>query len=446
MSKLALFGGEKAVKGNYDDIAVIPVVRERAYKTVEEIMRKNEISFSPVVTDFERRYADFIGVKHGLTTVNGTTAIMTSLFACGVGPGDEVIVPSYTFWATVGPVVAVNAVPVFCDVDLDTHMLTAELIEKQITPRTKAILIVHVWGTPADMDSIMALAKKYNLKVVEDCSHAHGAKYKGKRIGSFGDCAAFSFQGSKTMAAGEAGIFLTDNDEYFARGCALGHYERLNKLPDESEYKKYSLTGFGYKHRAHPLAIAIADAALDDLEETNAVRNKYGKYLEELTADLDYLIPQVQPEGAERLYAYHFARYVPEKLKGLNINTLLKALAAEGVVCGSCGYGRLHKAPLYTEEDSMIRKGCPFNCPHHGSEPYRPNTDLPNTELLATNSFMMAPRFEKDTPECKEYVEQFALAYHKIAENVDELVKYEEENNLRNVVIENDGRSICIYK
>ena len=436
--KLALFGGEKAVTINQ---CQLPVVPEAAYKTVNDLMIKGEISASPVVARFEKRFADYIGTKYSLSYNNGTTSIQGGLFAVGVGAGDEVIVPSFTFWATVGPVAAVNAIPVFAEVDRDTQTLTAETIEKCITPRTKAVVVVHVWGNPCDMDPIMELAKKYNIKVVEDCSHAHGATYKGQKVGSIGDVGCFSLQGSKVLAGGEGGILVTNTREYFERACALGHYERLKGLPEDSEYRKFSLTGFGYKHRIHPFAAAIADAGLDRLDELNEIRTVNAEYFEELISDLEYIKPLKTPENAKRVYGYHFVEYLPEKLKGLSTFTLLKALAAEGVSCGSCGYGRLHQSPFYNGE-GPFGHGCPFSCPHYGNT-YVPTEKLEITESLAKYAIMIAPRFEyKD----QEVVRQYAKAYHKVFDNIDELLKYEKENNLAEKKIVNDGRSINVFK
>jgi perosamine synthetase len=284
MPNLAILGGEKAVK--IDHSLGIPIVPEEAYESVLDLMRRGDISFSPIILDFERRFADYIGVKYGLCYPNGTISIQGALFAVGVGPGDEVIVPSFTFWGTVGPVVAVNAVPVFADVDLDSHLLTADSIKKCITPRTKAIVVVHTWGNPADMDGIMELARQHSLKVIEDCSHAHGATYKGKKVGSIGDIGCFSLQASKILAAGEGGILVTDNPEYYERAVALGHPEQLSGLADTLPYKKYALTGLGYKHRANPLSIAIAYKGLDRLDKLNEIRNQNAEYFEELISDL----------------------------------------------------------------------------------------------------------------------------------------------------------------
>lgn len=434
MNKLALCGGEKAL--NKKVRYTYPLVHEKAYETIENILKKGELSLPPITGEFEKKFASYIGAEYALCEVNGTTAIQAGLFAVGVGGGDEVIVPSYTFWASVGPVVACNAVPVFAEVDPDSYTLTAETIEKCITSRTRAIVVVHVWGNPCDMDSIMALAKKYNLKVVEDCSHAHGASYNGKKVGSIGDVGCFSMQGSKLLTAGEGGMLVTNNKTYFERALALGHYNRLNGLDDSSEYKKYAITGLGYKHRINPLGLAVADAGLDNLDRLNKLRNEYGLYLDTLLSDIDALTPQSVPEKGERVYAYHYVRYNPEKFHNIQLSTILKALAAEGVPCGSCGYGKLHLQPLFTKNEL-----CGFTCPHRNEAPYAPPSFMPVTETLAANTFMIAPRFEDIT---KEDVELYANAVRKVFKNADALIEYEKENGITE--IKNDGRSINLFK
>ncbi len=434
MSNLALLGGEKSHFKGYKDYAA-PIVKESAYPVVESMMRNGEISISGITDRFEQKFSQYFGTKYAVCESSGTCAIQAGLYAVGVGAGDEVIVPSYTFWASVGPVVACNAIPVFAEVDADSFTLSAKTVEACITPRTKAIIVVHVWGTPCDMDPILALAKKHNIKVVEDCSHAHGATYKGKKAGSLGDVGCFSMQGSKILAAGEGGVLVTDNKEYFERALALGHYNRLGALDDDSEYKKYAHTGFGFKHRAHPLGIAIADAALDELDKDNRTRNANALYLEKLIADIDCIKPQAVPENAERVFAYHYMRYIPEKFHGIKLVTLLKAFAAEGLVCGSCGYGHLHKEPFYTE-----KRHCGFNCPHYKSEFTLPE-ELPVTESLAENTFMVAPRFEIAD---KADIEKYAASLRKVFDNYQELLAYERENDTEQ--IKNDGRSINLFK
>lgn len=437
--KLALLGGPRAVDTNLT--TQIPIVAPAAYKTINDMMIKGEISSSPIVEKFEKKFCEYIGVKYSLCCNNGTTTIQDALFAVGVGAGDEVIVPSFTFWASAGPVAAVNAVPVFADIDEDTQTVTAQTIERCITKKTKAIVVVHVWGNPCDMDPIMELAKARGIKVIEDCSHAHGAKYNGKMVGSIGDVGCFSMQGSKLLAAGEGGVMVTNSREYYERACALGHYERLPWLPDDSPYKKYALTGFGYKHRIHPFAAAIADAALDRLDELNRIRTENAEYLEELLSDVGYIKFLKSFDKAQRVYGYNYVQYLPEKLGGISTFTLLKALSEEGVCCGSCGYGKLHLSPFYNGE-GPYGHGCPFDCPHYG-EKYLPARKLEVTEKLADTAFMIAPRFETED---KEVVRQYAAAYRKILDNLEELVNYEIDNRLVAKKVENYGSSINIFE
>ena len=439
MNKLALLGGEKTVKRTLADIS-LPVVLPEAYPVIEDMMKKGEVSLSPVVSEFEEKFKKYIGCEYGLCMINGTTSIQSGLFAVGVGAGDEVIVPSFTFWATVGPVVACNAVPVFADCDVKTHCITAETIEKCITEKTKAILVVHVWGTPCDMEPIMELSKKYNLKVVEDCSHAHGASYNGKKVGAFGDVGCFSLQGSKILPAGEGGILVTNNKECYERAVAYGHYNKLSSLDDSSEYKKYRLTGLGFKHRPHPIGIAIANAQLDKLDYYNKIRKENTEYFLEKISDIDFIKIQEVPEKAERVYGYLFGIYDKEKFGNLSMYTFLKALTEEGVSCGSCSYGELHKAPVYTEgKESPVHS---FSCPLYDKE-YKTPECLPVSEYLREAAFMLGPRFELAT---KEDMDEYAAAYHKVAASLNELLEYENKENLKNKVVENTGRSISYFK
>ncbi|MBE6601857.1 MAG: DegT/DnrJ/EryC1/StrS family aminotransferase [Ruminococcaceae bacterium] len=437
-TQLALLGGEKTLTKKSSALRV-NTLPEKAYTTVKELMDKNEISTSPIVESFEKRFASYIGVNYGLCVCNGTTSIQAGLFAVGVKPGDEVIVPSFTFWASAGPIIAIGAIPRFADIDLDTHEVSASSIERLITKKTRAIIAVHVWGNPCDMDAIMAVANKHGVKVVEDCSHAHGATYKGRKVGSFGAVGCFSLQGSKVLSAGEGGILVTNDRECFERAVAMGHYERCKALGEDSEYSRYALTGFGFKHRIHPLAVAIADANMDDLDELNEARYQNARRLEELLSDLPFIKFQKEYDGAKKVFAYHYAQYFTEKLGGLSLKLFLKAVAAEGVNCGSCGYGKLHQAPLYTK-DGAFANDYPFVTPEYPTDLAK--SDLPNTTILAQSAFMIAGRLEKAT---EEDLQAISAAYHKVADNVNALLEYQKEQNLGNE-IENDGRSINYVK
>lgn len=437
-TKLALLGGQPSAIKTLEEISM-KIVPEKAYKTIEDLLDKGDISFSPLTGEFEKRFAEYIGVDYAVAVCNGTTSIQAALFAVGIKPEDEVIVPSFTYWASAGPVLTLGAIPRFADVDEANHTISAESIEKFITPRTKAIVVVHVWGNPCDMDPIMALAKKYSLKVIEDCSHAHGAMYKGKKVGSIGDVGCFSMQASKVLAAGEGGMMVTNNRECFERATAMAHYERCKGLGEQSPYSRYELTGFGYKHRIHPLAVAIADANLDRLDEMNEVRYRNGRMLEDMLSDIGYINFQKEYEGAKRVFAYHYAQYVPEKLGGLKLKTLLTAISAEGVVCGSCAYGKLHLSPLYTKNGEFAKE-YPFTSLNYPDDLAQSN--IPNTAKLADTAFLIAPRLEIAT---EEVVASYAEAYRKVAANVDALLEYERKENIGDK-IENEGSSINYFK
>ncbi len=424
MSKLAYFGGEKSVTKSAADYSV-PIVPGAAYQAVEALLKSGNISSAPEVGQFEKKFADYIGVKYSIGATNGTATLHMALAAAGLKPGDEVIVPSFTYWASVAPLVPLGAVPAFADVDLDSHLMTAETIAAKITAKTRAIMVVHTWGTPCDMAPIVALAKQHQLVLIEDASHAHGASWQGQKVGSIGDIGCYSLQASKLMPSGEGGIYLTNNREYYERALAVGFYERLGGLPEDSPYRKYSLTGFGFKYRPSPLAMVIASSSMDLLEEYNVTRNKLGALLDENLAELGCIVPQAVPQGSKRVYAYHYNRYVPEKLGGLSVATFLKALAAEGVICGVCGYGRLHKAPLFNGDN-------PF-----GLGTYASDKPLPNTEILAENAFMAAPRFETAT---ESDVMEYVAAYRKVVANAEQLLEDEKDKNVR--IEAESGRSI----
>ena len=216
---------------------------------------------------FENGFADFCGCKHGIAVANGTVAIHLALVALGIGKGDEVIVPDLTFAATINTVIHANATPVIVDVEKDSWCISPEEIEKAITPRTKAIIPVHLYGQPCDMEAIMIIAKKYNLYVIEDCAEAHGAEFDGKKVGSFGDISCFSFFGNKVITTGEGGMCLTNNSE-------LNDKMRVLRDHGMSKTRRYWHDVVGYNYRMTNLQAAIGLAQLERIEEILIQRNE----------------------------------------------------------------------------------------------------------------------------------------------------------------------------
>lgn len=290
-----------------------PHITQTTKDVVMAELDKGEISIynrSGIFEVFENAYAESLGMKHALVTNSGTEALHTAMVAAGFSPGDEVICPSYTFYATVTPIFQTGAIPVLCEATIHDGNIDPIAIKRLITPKTKAVMVTHMWGMPCDMDTIVAICKEHNLTLIEDCSHAHGALYKGRPVGSHGDIAVFSLQGQKIITGGEGGILLTNNIEFYERSLLFGQYNKRCKqeIRKDSPYYPYAVTGFGLKLRAHPFAIAMANEQFSHLKEWHRIKHKHALYLnEKLTAYSELELPVPLHEGDEpSWYAYTF--------------------------------------------------------------------------------------------------------------------------------------------
>ncbi len=247
-------------------------------------LKRNISGYPKIVKDFEKSFAEFIGKKNGLTFCNGTSSIEAAIYALDLKPNSEILIPSSTFHATIGPIVNLNYIPKFVDIDRETLTIDCDDLENKINDKTKALIIVHPWGFPCNMDKVIEIVKKYNLKLIEDCSHSHGAIYNEKKIGSFGDISCFSLQGNKAIAAGEGGIALTDDNTYFFRMSIYGHFNRHQKEMEELKiFDRFSKTGISKKLRAHPLGIALAKIDFDNLLTMN-------KYKIDIYEKIDFIL------------------------------------------------------------------------------------------------------------------------------------------------------------
>jgi perosamine synthetase len=359
--RLALLGGEPTV------VAPMPHFRwPRITEHVREaVLRQLDSSISiadssGIIARFEKRFAGYHGIEFGLLHSTGTSALLAMYYAAGLQPGDEVICPCYTFPATVSPLAILGAVPVFCDCGPDSNIDPAK-IEPLISRRTKAIIVTHMWGRSCEMAQIAKIARSYNLRLFEDCSHAHGARYGGQLVGTFGDAAAWSLQAQKTVAAGEGGILLTNDEELYARAVLLGHSNKRAKkdIATSSPLASFALTGYGLKLRAHPLAVAIADCMLDDLEEVLAER---GQAAAELTSRLSGLSCLRLPDDDNRRnswYSYCF-QYAPKEGE-TTIDLLLDAIHAEGLheVDRPGSTRPLHREPLFRSPTEVFAWASP---------------------------------------------------------------------------------------
>jgi dTDP-4-amino-4,6-dideoxygalactose transaminase len=359
------------------------------------------------VAQFEERFARMHGCAHGIAVVNGTVSLRLALLALGIEAGDEVIVPPYTFISTATAVLEANAAPVFADLDLETFNLDPGALEAAITPRTKAVIPVHFAGLPADMDAIMAIARKHKLWVIEDAAHAHGAGYKQRPAGSIGRLGSFSFQSSKNLTAGEGGIIIT-NDDALAGRCRSIH--NCGRVPGGLWYEHHVISG---NYRLGEFQGAILNGQLDRLERQTAQRDRNGQYLAARIGRLPGVHPQKRTGDCTR-HSYHlFMLRFESHQFGLPRPALLQALRAEGIPC-LAGYGfSLHHQPLFRNKafgpylPGISRKldYRKVNCPH---------SDLLCREqaVWLEQRLFLGPRADMD---------DIACAFEKIYENRESL-------------------------
>ncbi len=322
------------------------------------------------VKQFESRFAEYHQCKHGIGVVNGTVAIRIALTALGIKAGDEVIVPPFTFVATASAVIEANATPIFADIELETSNIDPKSIAARITPRTKAIIVVHLGGLPCKMDEIMELAKRHGLAVIEDACHAHGAEYKGRRAGSIGDLAAFSFQSSKNLNSGEGGIIIS-NDDALAERCWSIH--NCGRVPGGKWYEHHRIGG---NYRLGEFQGAVLNAQWERFEEQAQTREENGLYLDELLQGLEGISPQVRTADCTR-HAYHLYSFrVNESALGISRETFIKAMAAEGVPVMAAYPIPLYREPLFTNRE--------FGPYTSAAEVDYRATDCPQCEILST--------------------------------------------------------------
>jgi len=327
-------------------------ITEEEARLVYEMTLRNELSGgTPIVREFEQKWREMTDLKYALTTCNGSSALYCAMFGLGVGPGDEVICPVYTWISTIGPALFLGAKPVFCESDPQTLQIDPEDIRRKITPRTRAIIVVHLWGWVADMDAIMAISRETGIPVLEDCSHAHGARYRGRAVGSIGRVGAWSLQGTKPVSGGEGGVLATNDAQVFDRACFAGQVNRMAGMDlQTSSLEKYQPLGTGMKFRAHPLGIGIALVQLKKLPDLNARRKACVEAIEAGLCRVPCLEPVLTAEGSERGGYYALpVHFRPEKLDGVTRDQFCEAVREEGIPCDGGFYGLLHELPLFAE-------------------------------------------------------------------------------------------------
>ncbi|MEJ2705793.1 MAG: DegT/DnrJ/EryC1/StrS family aminotransferase [Sedimentisphaerales bacterium] len=356
-------------------------VTEEEARLAYEMTLRNELSGgTPTVRDFERAWREWTHSKYTLTTCNGSSALYCAYFGLGVGPEDEVICPTYTWICTIAPALFLGARPVFVESDPETLQIDPDDVRRKITPRTRAIVAVHLWGNVCDMDRLMAISSETGIPVVEDCSHAHGATWNGRLVGTIGRAGAWSLQGTKAVSAGEGGVLATNDAEVFERACLAGQVNRMGGLDlMTEEYADLQPLGLGMKFRAHPLGIGIAHVQMKKLDQLNTRRRVYVEALETRLASIPGIKPVKVYPAAKRGGYYAFpVIHEPVHHHGLDTRVLLDRLRRQGLLQVSTSpYGLLHGLKIFAEGfDLFTRNRGPLCGDYNG---YREG-DFPVTE------------------------------------------------------------------
>jgi len=400
--RLALLGGPMALTRQpppwpyFDELdrkALLDVLETRVWGGYHE-----------AVSELERRFADYHGAKHGIAVANGTVSLEIALAAAGVRAGDEVIVPPITFVASATAIARIGAVPVFVDVDPKTINLNSQLARAAITERTRAIVLVHFAGCPAHLDGFTTLCKEHNLVLIEDCAHAHGAEWKGQRVGSFGDFGSFSFQGSKNMTAGEGGMLITNDSDLAERARSIANQGR------RTGGEWYEHVNLGTNARLTGFQAAVLLNQLERLPQQVKTRMDSASSLRSGLTNGPLETTPAELDQRITAHAFHLfsMTYDPDVLGGLHRDQFVAALQAEGVPAAS-GY----PYPIYHNELFKQRPHIVHPCPE--AEAYcRRSVWLPQNVLLSD----------------KDWIAQALLAINKVCANADQLLAHSTDREL----------------
>lgn len=426
MPKLAIRGGEPVRKKKFDPW---PVYTDAERAALDDVLTNRNWGGQPFPgkhgDTFGKKFAAFHTAEYGQCVSTGTVAIQAALTAVAVQPGDEVLVPAYTWEGTVGPVLLLNAVPVFVDVDPQTYCMDVRLIEQAITPKTRVILPVHLGMRFADLDALLPIAQKHNLKVVEDCAHVHGGMWRGKGAGSIGDLGAFSFQSSKLITCGEGGAVITNNLEYFER---VQSYINAGRASVTDQYK-HRLIGFNY--RLGEFQAAVLGPQLERLPEQQKIRQANFDYFESRLRDreaLGFLKPEPR---ITRTAPYCFIlKYFAEKAKDIPRAAFVAALQLEGIPCDGLFYEPVYRSSLFPVKasdfpalswgrDRPLDLRTMFQCPAAERAAYREAIWFPHYLFLGS----------------REDIDSIVEAIFKALDNIEEL------RGLEHPAIRNQGLS-----
>jgi len=405
LETLAVKGGPKAVTvpgSVVDALSRWPRYGDAEKGRLHELIDSNQ--FYEELPLFEDEWKAYTGSPFVKAHMNGSSALTSMYFALDLPPGSEIMVPSYTFFSACLAMRFFGLVPIFIDIDPETGCFDLEDAKRKLTPRTRALEVMHSWGLPCEMDLIFDWCREKGLIPLEDAAHAHGASMGGKKIGTWGEMAIFSFQASKVIPSVEGGMGMYRDRDYYERAAAFGHYEDPGTFPEDSPVNAYEGTGFGQKYRMHPFAAAVARQQLREMDGRNALVEKNVRALNDRLVQLPGVTePRCRPDQ-QRVYYHKNMLLVDFKSLGLSRDAIIAALKAEGVQADMWDYPEQHKKQIYAEAKWW----------HH--PPVIPET-MPGTEYVNANHIFL-PLLYGEAP---EVIEQYAAAWEKVWSHLDTL-------------------------
>jgi dTDP-4-amino-4,6-dideoxygalactose transaminase len=406
--KLAIHGGTPVRDVRKKPWPGWPQFDEKEQEAVARVAQSGRWQADREVREFEERFAEYQDAKYGICVTNGTATMEIALRAFGIGAGDEVIVPTHTFISTALTPLMVNAVPVFADIGPENQNIDPDDVERKITDRTRAIIPVYVWGIPADLDRIMEIAKKHDLRVLEDAAHAHGSEWRGRRIGAIGNMGSFSFQSEKCMVSGDGGILVTDDEELAQRCRSI------------RQFGGYGATCIGSNYRMTEFQAAILNVQMGRLDDQISLRRENADVLSSGIAEIEGIKPLELDERITHWSVYRYGlRYDSDAFMGVDKMRFAEALEAECGVRPGGVYEPLQRCPVFAE-----RKFGPLerilSCKEYGGPvDYKnvrcPRSEQPHPWFGIDHAVLMGT---------KEDMDDVIAAMRKIKEHVRELVEW----------------------
>ncbi len=409
MRKLAINGGKKVIDEE-DFWTSWPIIDEDDKKSVLEVLERKNLCrlYEDSWTEkFEKKWASFCDTKYCIATSNGTVSLQLALKGLGIKPGDEVITTPITFIATASSISEVGAIPVFADIDFNTGQISASSIEENITQNTKAVMGVHYGGYPFDIDRVKEVCNRHNLFLIEDCAHAHGTKWRGQHVGGWGDFGSFSFQESKSLASGEGGAIITNNEKYYNKALTIHNIGRILGKPG---YYHYCLSS---NYRLAELLAGLLLSQLNRLEEQTQIKEKNGKWLKSELGKLG-IEPLPEDERITQRGYYHLVfKFNREEFGGITRDRFLEVINAEGIPFGKAYGFPIYKNPAFSKEclSEIYSENIFKKLPNYEELHLENSENFCEVQLTLMHTVLLSP---------KNKLQKIIDAVEKVKENIEE--------------------------